>query len=158
MKEKIFLIIGVVLFAILLVWANQTISDSKIDNMNNEHESSNSENLNNAEDSKNEESKTIHVTEATFETEVLKSDKMVLVDFYADWCAPCNMLAPTIEEIAKENDSIKVVKINVDESENLAVKYRATSIPTLVVICDGVEKNRIVGLVPKKEILSILDI
>lgn len=87
-----------------------------------------------------------------FESEVLKSEKTVLIDFYADWCGPCQMLSPIVQEFANENHDIKVVKINVDEEQELAIKYDVMSIPTLVVIKNGKEINRIVGLVDKKEL------
>ena len=80
----------------------------------------------------------------------------VLVDFYADWCGPCKMLAPIVDEIAQENDDIKVVKVNVDENPNIALDYKVMSIPTLVVIKGGKEVSRSVGVVDKKEILEML--
>ena len=98
----------------------------------------------------------IEVTSKTFEEEVLKSDKKVLVDFYADWCDPCHMLHPIIEEIAEENPDIKVVQVNVDNAEDLAIKYRAMSIPLLVVIENGKEVDRSVGVVEKEYILDML--
>ncbi len=98
----------------------------------------------------------LEVTENNFEKEVLKSDKKVLIDFYADWCGPCKSLSPIVEEFAKENPDIKVVKIDVDENENLAYKYNANYIPLLVVIENGEEVNRNVGIIPKKEILELV--
>ena len=90
-----------------------------------------------------------------FQTEVL--DKSIaLVDFYADWCGPCKMIAPIIEEIANERSDISVGKINVDESSALAIKYNVMSIPTLIVFKDGKEYNRIIGYSPKEEILAKL--
>lgn len=100
---------------------------------------------------------TIKVSSENFENEVLKSDKTVLIDFYADWCGPCKMLAPVVEEIANENDSIKVAKINVDDEQDLAGKYGVMSIPTLVVIKNGQEVNRSVGLISKSEVISLLN-
>ncbi|MBO5179101.1 MAG: thioredoxin [Clostridia bacterium] len=116
----------------------------------------NSIEVDNNEESNVVESKIIYANESTFEAEVLNSDKVVLVDFYADWCYPCRMLAPTLEKIAKENDDIKVVKVNVDEAQNLAIEYGATSIPLLVVIENGQEKDRLVGVLPESEILRVL--
>ena len=84
----------------------------------------------------------IKANSANFEEEVLKSEKPVLIDFYADWCGPCKMLSPIIDEIAEENSDIKVVKVNVDDSQDLAMKYQVMSIPTLVVIKNGKEINR----------------
>lgn len=91
-----------------------------------------------------------------FDEEVLRSDKKVLIDFYATWCGPCKVLSPTVEEIAKENDDIKVVKIDVDEEEELANKYGVISIPTLIVIENGEVINKSVGVISKEEIESML--
>ncbi len=96
------------------------------------------------------------VNDESFENEVLKCNIPVLVDFYADWCGPCKMLSPTVDEVAEENDDIKVVKVNVDESHDLAIKYQVMSIPTLVVIKNGNEVNRSVGVIDKEEILSMI--
>ena len=95
-------------------------------------------------------------TSANFEEEVLNSQKPVLIDFYADWCGPCKMIAPIIEKIANENADIKVVKINVDDEQELAIKYGVMSIPTIVVIKEGKEVNRKVGLADKTEILNMV--
>ena len=103
------------------------------------------------------ENKVIKVTEETFEKEVLKSDRKVLIDFYADWCGPCKILSPIVEEIAKENPDLKVVKIDVDANENLAYKYQTYSIPTLVVIENGKEVRRAVGAIPKESILELVN-
>jgi thioredoxin 1 len=89
-----------------------------------------------------------------FENAVSKGT--VLVDFYADWCGPCKMVAPIVEEIARENESITVCKVNVDEDSALAVKYGIVSIPTLIVFKDGNEASRIVGFRPKDAILAEL--
>ena len=93
------------------------------------------------------------ITNDNFKTEVLQSEMSVLVDFYADWCGPCKMLAPIVDEIAQENDDIKVAKVNVDENPNIALDYKVMSIPTLVVIKGGKEVSRSVGVVDKKEII-----
>ena len=98
----------------------------------------------------------LKINNSNFEEEVLKSEKTVLVDFYAEWCGPCKMLVPVIEQIAKENEEIKVAKINVDDAQELAEKYGVMSIPTLVVIKKGRETKRQVGLASKSEILSML--
>lgn len=98
----------------------------------------------------------VKVTSETFENEVLKSKEPVLIDFFADWCGPCKMLSPIVDEIAQESEDIKVVKINVDESPDIAMDYRVMSIPTLIVIKDGQEKARSVGFVEKAKILELL--
>lgn len=101
--------------------------------------------------------KNLKITSQDFEKEVLQNEKEVLIDFYADWCGPCKMLAPIIEEIAKENEKVKVVKINVDESEDLAMKYQVMSIPTLIIMKKGKIIKRTVGLVEKDEILNMIN-
>lgn len=98
----------------------------------------------------------IKISEENFKKEVLEESRTVLVDFYADWCGPCKMLSPIIEEVAKENEDAKFVKINVDEAQELAIEYDIMSIPTIVVIKDGKEVNRTVGLIDKTEIRAML--
>ncbi len=98
----------------------------------------------------------IHVTTDHFEAEVLKSDAPVLVDFYADWCGPCKMLAPLLEQFAQENPQVKVCKINVDDQADLAMDYDVRSIPTLVVFKDGKEANRSVGLISKSQLQNLI--
>ena len=96
------------------------------------------------------------VTSANFEEEVLNSDKAVLIDFYADWCGPCKMFSPIVESVAEENEDIKVVKIDVDNAQDLAIKYQIMSIPTIVVIKNGQEVNRNVGVVSKSQIVEMV--
>lgn len=98
----------------------------------------------------------IKVNKESFEAEVLKAEKTVLVDFFADWCGPCKMLSPVIDQIADEQSDIKVCKVNVDAEPELAMKYGVMSIPTLVVIRNGKEVNKSVGLVSKEEILELI--
>ncbi len=114
------------------------------------------ENNRKGENLKEDKMSVLEVTSNNFEEEVLKSEKPVLVDFYAIWCGPCKMLAPIVEQIATENDAIKVCRINIDENQDLAVQYGIMSIPTLVVIKNGEEVSRTVGVIGKEEILEIL--
>lgn len=98
----------------------------------------------------------IKLSTQNFEKEVLKSEKPVLVDFYADWCGPCNTMAPVIEELAKELEGkVKVGKINVDENHDIAVEYNVMSIPTLIVFKNGKEEKRLVGLRNKEELINL---
>lgn len=98
----------------------------------------------------------ITITKENFETEVLRSDKPVLVDFWAVWCGPCQMLSPVVDKIAEENDAIKVGKVNVDEQPELARMYSVMSIPTLISFRDGRVNNKSVGVISKEEILNLI--
>ena len=100
----------------------------------------------------------IKLTEANFEEEVLKSDIPVLVDFWASWCGPCMMLAPVVEEIAKEYEGkIKVGKVNVDEQQRLAVQYRISSIPSLKLFKNGEIADSTVGFMQKEELEAFIN-
>lgn len=97
------------------------------------------------------------VTDDTFESEVLKSDKPVLVDFWAEWCGPCRALAPKLEEIAAEmGEKLRVLKINVDENPNMPARYGVRGIPTMILFKSGSEVEQIVGNLPKDNILAVI--
>lgn len=100
----------------------------------------------------------IIITKQNFESEVLNSDKPVLIDFWATWCGPCRMIAPIVEEISEEYaDTVKVCKINVDDEPELAGAFNVASIPMLVVIKDGKVTNSTVGYQSKEKVLELLE-
>jgi len=100
----------------------------------------------------------IHVTDDTFEDEVIKADVPVLVDFWADWCAPCKMIAPIVEDLAEEYDGrVKFAKLDVDSNPNAAMKYGIRGIPTLLVFSGGSPIDQVVGAVPKATLKGRLD-
>ena len=96
------------------------------------------------------------LNENNFEEEVLKSNNKVLVDFYADWCGPCKMMSPVIDEIAEEMQGVKVGKVNVDNNQELAIKYDVMSIPTIIVFENGMQKKTFIGVTDKNEIIEQL--
>lgn len=144
MKNKVFIIFLILIFIVILfgishfLKGKETIIENTI------------------QSGKEKKMSVLEVNKSSFEEEILKSEKPVLVDFYADWCGPCKMLAPIVDQIAEEKDDIKVCRINIDENEELAVKYQILSIPTLVVIKNGEESQRMVGLVEKEDILEMI--
>jgi len=97
-----------------------------------------------------------HITMKEFEEKVLKSDKPVIVDFYAAWCGPCKMLAPTIDKISEADNGIEVFKVNVDQETGLAQKYGVMSIPTIIGFKDGKVNKQAVGYVPENKLLDLV--
>jgi len=98
----------------------------------------------------------LNITKENFQQEVVRSEKPVLLDFWASWCGPCRMVSPVVDEIADERPDVKVGKINVDEQQELAAAFQVLSIPTLVVMKDGKVVSQAVGAQPKGQILSML--
>lgn len=95
------------------------------------------------------------VTDATFEEEVLKDDKLVVVDFWATWCGPCKMIAPLLEDIATEySDTVKITKVDVDSNNTVAAKFGIMSIPSLIFFKNGEEIDRVIGAIPKSQLES----
>jgi len=102
--------------------------------------------------------KPIEITDSTFDEEVLKADKLVLVDFWAPWCGPCRSIGPALAEIAEEKqDQLKVVKVNIDDYQQHAAKFRVMSIPSMIVFKGGEQVERLDGAMPKRMILSRLE-
>ena len=141
MKKKILILVATVVFIVGMILLSKFLNDRNKVEISNEEEST---------------MEVMKVTSSNFEEEVLNSDKTVLIDFYADWCGPCKMFSPIIESVAEENEDIKVVKIDVDNAQDLAIKYQVMSIPTIVVIKNGQEVNRNVGLVSKSQIVDMV--
>ena len=101
----------------------------------------------------------IKLNNENFNKEVKESNKVVLVDFYADWCGPCKMMSPVIDEIAKKvGENVKVCKLNVDEAQDIAIEYDVMSIPTLIIFKDGSVVNKLIGLQSKSEVMNALNV
>ena len=152
MNKKILTFLLIIAFILTLILLNMFLN-------NNQYKLNPEQMTNEFSQNKNEEEgkmEILKVTSENFEEEVLKSEKPVLIDFYADWCGPCKMISPVVEVVAKENEDIKVVKVNVDDAQDLAIKYEVMSIPTLVVIKNGEEANRTIGLIDKNQILNMI--
>ena len=100
----------------------------------------------------------INLTSENFEKEVLKEEKPILIDFWAAWCGPCKMMGPVVEQIAEDTrDTAKVCKLNIDEELNLATKYNVMSIPTFILLKNGKEVERMIGAMPKEELMKIFE-
>ena len=100
----------------------------------------------------------INLTRNNFKSEVMSRDKTVLIDFWAEWCGPCRMMSPVIDEIADEVSDVKVCKVNVDEASDLASMFGIESIPTLIVIKNGQTVNKSIGLISKEQVLSLINV
>ena len=100
----------------------------------------------------------VNLTRNNFKTEVMQSDKTVLIDFWAEWCGPCRMMSPVIDEVAETLSDGKVCKVNVDEASDLASMFGIESIPTLVVIKNGQTVNKSIGLISKEQVLQLLNV
>ena len=148
MKNKTILIVLIIAFIGIMLLLNNVLQNKTDKKLFSENVA-----LDNQEEVKE---MVIKVNSENFETEVLNSKKTVLIDFYADWCGPCKMLSPIVEQVASENTNVKVVKINIDDEQDLAINYGVMSIPTLVVIKNGQETDRVVGLIEKSEVEKLI--
>jgi thioredoxin 1 len=97
------------------------------------------------------------VTDGNFQAEVLENEKAVLVDFWAPWCGPCRVIAPSLEEIAAEREDVRIVKLNVDDNQVTAARYDVMSIPTLILFKDGEPAHKIIGALPKSRLVQEIE-
>ena len=97
------------------------------------------------------------VTDNNFQAEVLEADTPVLVDFWAPWCGPCRVIAPSLEEIAEEKDDLRIVKLNVDDNQETAARYQVMSIPTLILFKGGEPAHQIIGAMPKSRLVQEIE-
>ena len=157
MKEKQKLILLIVMLIVVIgsaVILYERFSQNAIEAESNVTTEANVNN-NIPENNENQKSDVLDIELSNFETEVIKSEKKVLIDFYADWCGPCQKLSPIVDKFAEEHSEIKVVRIDIDAQEDLADRYNIRSIPTLVVIENGEEINRVIGLVSEEKIIEL---
>ncbi len=149
MKEKIKFIIIVLVFVLLLISISIFMKNKTTVTINNNEMENQSNNK--------YKSNVIEVTRENFEEEVLNSDKKVLIDFYATWCEPCKQLSPIIDKVSLEATNVKFVRIDVDKNEQLSYVYRIQYMPTLIVVENGNEINRSIGLIDKNSILELIE-
>ena len=151
MKGKIITILLIVAFIGFLVWANFALDkeNEKLARENGE-ETTTSEEVSGP-------SRVIEVTSSNFNEEVINSSVPVLIDFYADWCGPCKILSPIVEEVSSQYEDVKFVKIDIDSNQDIANDYMITSIPTLVYIKNGEEQNRVLGAVDKATVETLIE-
>ena len=151
MKGKIITILLIVAFIGFLVWSNFAI-----DKENEKLARENEENSTTSEEVSGP-SRVIEVTSSNFNEEVINSSVPVLIDFYADWCGPCKILSPIVEEVSSQYEDVKFVKIDIDSNQDIANDYMITSIPTLVYIKNGEEQNRVLGAVDKATVETLIE-
>ncbi len=150
MKEKIKLIVLIIIFILFLICIN-TFMKNKTDSIIDR-----SKVLEQEKNSTINKNEIIEVIEENFDEEVLNSDKKVLIDFYATWCEPCKQLSPIIDIVSSEIEDVKFVRIDVDKNKELSYKYQIQYMPTLIVIENGNEINRSVGLINKDSIKKLI--
>ncbi len=143
MKDKVKIVCLIIVFILLMIVISATIKRA-------------GNNTDIIEGEQLSKSIAVEVNSTNFQKEVIESDKKVLIDFYATWCGPCQMLSPVLEEVAVENSDIKLVKIDVDQNEELAYKYGISAMPTIIVMENGEEINRSIGVISKEDILKLL--